>query len=54
MLSNVAGSIIDIIEPGYLPLALSVYNFGPLNGPVLGPLVVSDIYPVSYCPSKHS
>ncbi|KAK8023552.1 mfs multidrug transporter [Apiospora rasikravindrae] len=39
MLSNVAGSIIDIIEPGYLPLALSVYNFGPLNGPVLGPLV---------------
>lgn len=43
MLSNVAGSIIDIIEPGYLPLALSVYNFGPLNGPVLGPLVVSDM-----------
>lgn len=43
MLSNVAGSIIDIIEPGYLPLALSVYNFGPLNGPVLGPLVVSGI-----------
>ncbi|KAL0942955.1 MFS multidrug transporter [Colletotrichum truncatum] len=39
MLSNVAGSIIDITDPKYLPLAISVYSFGPLNGPVLGPLV---------------
>ncbi|TDZ15838.1 Citrinin biosynthesis cluster MFS transporter mrr1 [Colletotrichum orbiculare MAFF 240422] len=39
MLSNVAGSIIDITDPKYLPLALSVYSFGPLNGPVLGPLI---------------
>ncbi|KAF9880683.1 MFS multidrug transporter [Colletotrichum karsti] len=39
MLSNVAGSIIDITDPKYLPLAISVYSFGPLNGPVLGPLI---------------
>ncbi|OLN87047.1 putative MFS-type transporter C409.08-like protein 1 [Colletotrichum chlorophyti] len=38
MLSNVGGSIIDITSPKYLPLAISVYSFGPLNGPVLGPL----------------
>lgn len=41
MLSNVAGSIMDITDPKYLPLAISVYSFGPLNGPVLGPLIVS-------------
>ncbi|KAF6802125.1 MFS multidrug transporter [Colletotrichum sojae] len=39
MLSNVAGSIIDITDAKYLPLAISVYSFGPLNGPVLGPLI---------------
>ncbi|KAK2729739.1 MFS multidrug transporter [Colletotrichum kahawae] len=39
MLSNVAGSIMDITDPKYLPLAISVYSFGPLNGPVLGPLI---------------
>lgn len=41
MLSNASGSIIDITAPKYLPLALSVLSFGPLNGPVLGPLIVS-------------
>ncbi|GJC79781.1 citrinin biosynthesis cluster MFS transporter mrr1 [Colletotrichum liriopes] len=39
MLSNVGGSIMDITNPKYLPLAMSVYSFGPLNGPVLGPLM---------------
>ncbi|KAK1966144.1 major facilitator superfamily transporter [Colletotrichum sublineola] len=39
MLSNVGGSIMDITHPKYLPLAMSVYSFGPLNGPVLGPLI---------------
>ncbi|KAI9164161.1 Major facilitator superfamily multidrug transporter mdrA [Paramyrothecium foliicola] len=39
MLSNTGGSIIDITPPKYLPLALSVISFGPLNGPVLGPLI---------------
>src|SRR5690242_10649943 len=39
MLSNVGGSIVDITHPQYLPLAISVFSFGPLNGPVLGPLI---------------
>ncbi|KAK1991415.1 major facilitator superfamily transporter, partial [Colletotrichum falcatum] len=39
MLSNVGGSIMDITHPKYLPLAMSIYSFGPLNGPVLGPLI---------------
>ncbi|KAH7362765.1 major facilitator superfamily transporter [Plectosphaerella cucumerina] len=39
MLSNTGGSIADITAPKYLPLALSVISFGPLNGPVLGPLL---------------
>ncbi|KAH8892539.1 major facilitator superfamily transporter [Thozetella sp. PMI_491] len=39
MLSNGGGSIVDITDPHYLPLAISVFSFGPLNGPVLGPLV---------------
>lgn len=45
MLSNVGGSIMDITNPKYLPLAMSVYSFGPLNGPVLGPLMVSSTKP---------
>lgn len=40
MLSNTGGSIADMTAPKYLPLALSVISFGPLNGPVLGPLIV--------------
>ncbi|EGY18659.1 caffeine resistance protein [Verticillium dahliae VdLs.17] len=39
MLSNTGGSIADITAPKYLPLALSVISFGPLNGPVLGPML---------------
>ncbi|KFA54225.1 hypothetical protein S40293_08135 [Stachybotrys chartarum IBT 40293] len=39
MLSNTAGSIIDITPAKHLPLALSVISFGPLNGPVLGPSI---------------
>lgn len=41
MLANASGSILDITDPKYVPLALSVLSFGPLNGPVLGPLIVS-------------
>ena len=39
MLANVGGSIVDMTHPKYLPLAMSVFSFGPLNGPVLGPLI---------------
>ncbi|TAQ85508.1 hypothetical protein B7494_g6163 [Chlorociboria aeruginascens] len=39
VLSISPGSIVDIVQPQHLPLAISIYCIGPMNGPVTGPII---------------
>ncbi|KAF7546785.1 hypothetical protein G7Z17_g8178 [Cylindrodendrum hubeiense] len=39
MISNSPGSIVDIANPEYLSLAMSLWSIAPLNGPCLGPII---------------
>ncbi|KAK7428723.1 hypothetical protein QQZ08_004818 [Neonectria magnoliae] len=44
MISNSPGSIVDIADPEYLALAMSLWSIAPLNGPSLGPLIGGFVY----------
>ncbi|KAF1809781.1 MFS general substrate transporter [Eremomyces bilateralis CBS 781.70] len=39
MISNAPGTVNDIVEEDYRAMAFSIWSIGPMNGPVLGPLV---------------
>jgi multidrug resistance protein len=39
MVSNAPGTVSDIISDEYRALAFSIWSIGPMNGPVIGPLV---------------
>jgi MFS family permease len=39
MISNGPGSIVDISNPDFLALGISLFSIAPLNGPVTGPLI---------------
>ncbi|KAI9889785.1 MAG: hypothetical protein M1814_004987 [Vezdaea aestivalis] len=39
MIANSPGSVSDIVGDEYRALAFSVWSIGPLNGPVLGPII---------------
>lgn len=39
MISNAPGTVSDIVNDEYRALAFSVWSLGPMNGPVIGPLV---------------
>lgn len=44
MISNTPGTVVDISNPEYLSLGISIYSIAPLNGPVLGPLIGGFIF----------
>ncbi|KAL7790315.1 major facilitator superfamily domain-containing protein [Trichoderma ceciliae] len=44
MISNSPGTVVDVTNPEYLSLGVSVYSIAPLNGPVLGPLIGGFIF----------
>ncbi|KAH7015164.1 major facilitator superfamily domain-containing protein [Ilyonectria destructans] len=44
MISNSPGSIVDIADPEYLALAMSMWSIAPLNGPSLGPIIGGFVY----------
>ena len=44
MIGNAAGSVNDITLEEYRALAFSIWSLGPMNGPVLGPLVGGFVY----------
>lgn len=44
MISNSPGSIVDISQPEYLALAMSLWSIAPLNGPTLGPIIGGFVY----------
>ncbi|KAF2805049.1 MFS general substrate transporter [Mytilinidion resinicola] len=44
MLANAPGTIADLVNEEYRALAFSVWSIGPMNGPVLGPLVGGFVY----------
>lgn len=39
LVSNAPGSINDIVVEEYRALAFSIWSIGPLNGPVVGPII---------------
>jgi hypothetical protein len=39
MISNAPGTVSDIVSDDYRALAFSIWSLGPMNGPVVGPLV---------------
>lgn len=39
MISNAPGTVSDIISDDYRALAFSIWSLGPMNGPVVGPLI---------------
>lgn len=39
MISNAPGTVADIVHDDFRALAFSVWSIGPMNGPVVGPLV---------------
>lgn len=44
MVSNSAGTVVDISNDEYRALAMSMWSIAPLNGPTTGPLVGGFIY----------
>ncbi|KAI8930925.1 hypothetical protein NX059_011940 [Plenodomus lindquistii] len=44
MISNAPGTVADIISDDYRALAFSIWSLGPMNGPVIGPLVGGFVY----------
>ncbi|KAH7157168.1 major facilitator superfamily domain-containing protein [Dactylonectria macrodidyma] len=44
LISNSPGSIVDIADPEYLALAMSLWSIAPLNGPSLGPIIGGFVY----------
>jgi hypothetical protein len=44
MISNAPGTVSDIVSDDYRALAFSIWSIGPMNGPVVGPLVSLAIY----------
>ncbi|KAF7561971.1 hypothetical protein G7046_g2169 [Stylonectria norvegica] len=44
MVSNSPGTIVDITQPEYLALAMSMWSIAPLNGPSLGPIIGGFVY----------
>jgi MFS family permease len=38
-LTNASRTVSDITRPRYLALAFGIYSIGPINGPVLGPII---------------
>jgi multidrug resistance protein len=44
MISNAPGTVSDIVSDDYRALAFSVWSLGPMNGPVIGPLVGGFVY----------
>jgi hypothetical protein len=39
MISNAPGTVADIVHDDFRALAFSIWSIGPMNGPVVGPLV---------------
>ena len=39
MISNSPGTIVDISQPEYLALVMSMWSIAPLNGPSTGPII---------------
>lgn len=39
MISNAPGTVSDIVSDDYRALAFSIWSIGPMNGPVIGPLI---------------
>jgi multidrug resistance protein len=39
MISNAPGTVADIVSDEYRALAFSIWSIGPMNGPVVGPLI---------------
>jgi len=39
MISNAPGTVADIVSDDYRALAFSIWSIGPMNGPVVGPLI---------------
>lgn len=39
MISNAPGTVNDIVDEEHRALAFSIWSIGPMNGPVLGPVV---------------
>ncbi|KAI5466458.1 major facilitator superfamily domain-containing protein [Mariannaea sp. PMI_226] len=44
MISNSPGSIVDIANPDYLALVMSLWSIAPFNGPSLGPIIGGFVY----------
>ncbi|KAF2998204.1 hypothetical protein E8E13_004813 [Curvularia kusanoi] len=44
MISNAPGTVSDIVSDDYRALAFSIWSLGPMNGPVIGPLVGGFVY----------
>lgn len=44
MISNAPGTVSDIVNDDYRALAFSIWSLGPMNGPVIGPLVGGFVY----------
>jgi MFS family permease len=39
MISNAPGTVNDIVDEEHRALAFSIWSIGPMNGPVIGPVV---------------
>lgn len=39
MIANAPGTIVDISNPDYLSLGMSLFSIAPFNGPVTGPII---------------
>ena len=44
MISNAPGTVNDIVDDEHRALAFSIWSIGPMNGPVLGPVVGGFVY----------
>jgi MFS family permease len=44
MISNGPGTVVDIADPEYLALCMSLWSVAPLNGPTTGPIIGGFVY----------
>lgn len=48
MIANSPGTIADIVGDEYRATAFSIWSIGPMNGPVLGPVIVSATFAFNF------
>jgi MFS family permease len=54
MISNAPGTVSDIVNDDYRALAFSIWSLGPMNGPVIGPLVGGSWFMVFLIPETYA